>query len=439
MHRPSELTVAEVPILHIDLDAFFASVEIIDEPALRGRPVAVGGAGDRGVVASASYEARRFGIHSAMPSVQAKRLCPSLIILPGRFDRYETFSQAFRAIVEDLTPVVEPIGLDELFADLSSLRRLGTQPVAAGHELRRRIHDELGLESGVGLGPNKLFAKLASKRAKPHIRDGEVHPGAGVVAVDAATRTAWLEELPIRALWGVGPATAARLERLGLTMVRELRTLDESVLRRHVGPAMARTLALYAVGDDPRPVEHDRVQKSIGSEETMARSLTSDDELVVAVRRHAGVVARALRKQGLMARTVSVHLRFDSLEDVGRRQSVDFGLDDDDAIGALAQALALSVPRPGPVRLVGVSVASLAAKDQTVAQMAFAFDDAPTVEQSRARQLDRAALTDVVDEVRRRFGDGSVGTGRDFGQQGVDVRRQRDRSAFGPDQSSDTQ
>ena len=159
LNSPSDNpSVDEAPILHIDLDAFFASVEILDNPSLKGKPVVVGGPGERGAVASASYEARRFGVKSAMPMVIAKRMCPNLVILPGRFDRYEAYSHDFHEIIMDLTPEFEPLGLDEVFADLRSLRRLNVQPIAAGHELRKRINDELGLLCGVGLGRNKLFA-----------------------------------------------------------------------------------------------------------------------------------------------------------------------------------------------------------------------------------------------------------------------------------------
>ncbi|HEY5439502.1 MAG TPA: hypothetical protein VIJ99_11445, partial [Acidimicrobiales bacterium] len=205
MNSPSENpSVDDAPILHIDLDAFFASVEILDDPTLKGKPVVVGGGGDRGVIASASYEARRYGVRSAMPSIIARRRCPGLIILPGRFDRYEVYSRRFHDIIRDLTPEYEPLGLDEVFADLRSLRRLHVRPIEAGFELRRRINDELGLLCGVGLGRNKLFAKLASKESKPTIVDGRLVDGPGVVWVSPELERKWLDELPVRSLWGVG-------------------------------------------------------------------------------------------------------------------------------------------------------------------------------------------------------------------------------------------
>ncbi|MGH9021083.1 MAG: Y-family DNA polymerase, partial [Acidimicrobiales bacterium] len=216
---PTDPSIDQAPVLHVDLDAFFASVEVLDDPSLKGRPVCVGGAGARGVVASASYEARRYGVRSAMPSVVALRMCPDLVMLPGRFDRYEEYSRRFHALVEDLTPEYEPLGLDEVFADLRGLRRLGVRPVPAARELRARIEGELLLQCGVGLGRNKLFAKLASKVSKPRVVDGRLVPGEGVVWVSPEVEAAWLAEMEVGALWGVGPATAAKLGRLGLTHV----------------------------------------------------------------------------------------------------------------------------------------------------------------------------------------------------------------------------
>jgi len=260
--------------LHVDLDAFFASVEVLDDPSLEGKPVAVGGGGDRGVIASASYEARRYGVRSAMPTVIARRRCPTLVILPGRFDRYEEYSRRFHDIVRDLTPDFEPLGLDEVFADLRSLRRLDVRPLDAGAALRARISDELQLRCGVGLGRNKLFAKLASKASKPRVEGRGLIEGAGVFWVSPEQEAQWLATLPVRALWGVGPATAEKLAQLGLTWVRELARVDEATLAAHVGPSMAAALAAYAQGEDYREVVADRVLKSVGHDETFARSLT---------------------------------------------------------------------------------------------------------------------------------------------------------------------
>jgi DNA polymerase-4 len=430
--RIEPASVEEAPIFHVDLDAFFASVEILDDPTLIGRPVAVGGAGDRGVIASASYEARRYGVRSAMPTVVARRRCPGLVILPGRFERYDEYSRRFHRIVEELTPVVEPLGLDEVFADVSSLRRLDVRPVAAAHELRRRIRDELSIDAGIGVARNKLFAKLGSKRSKPVVIDGSIVPGAGVVYVSPEMERRWLDELPVRALWGVGPATAERLGRLGVSSVRELSHVPEGTLRAHFGPAMGHALAEMAKGRDARAVEADRAAKSIGSEETYAVSVTVDDRIAREARRHGAIVARALRGSDQVARTVSVTLRFDDMSSTGRSQTLPFGVDDDEAVGDVATALVATIERRGAVRLLGVSASTLAPRDHNQVQLAFELERAGPVDESRSHQARRAALNDAIDDLRRRFGRSAIGSGLDLGRDGLRVGTQRGDHAFGP-------
>jgi DNA polymerase-4 len=432
----SEPGLDDVPILHIDLDAFFASVEVNDDPSLRGRPVAVGGAGARGVIASASYEARRFGVHSAMASVVALRQCPQLVILPGRFDRYEEYSSRFHRIVEDLTPQFEPLGLDEVFADLRSLHRLDVRPVEAAARLRRRVREELDLDAGVGLGSSKLFAKLASKRAKPRVLDGELVAGPGVYWVAPGEQSQWLAELPVRALWGVGPATASRLARLGITRVRELAEVPEETLVHHFGPSLAHTLAEMAQGRDDRPVVANRAAKSIGHEETFAISVLEPESLGAIARRHAAVVARALRSSGQVAHTISIVMRFDDLSSLSRAQTLNFGVDDDAAVGTIAAALVESVALRGPVRLLGVSASSLGPRERNQVQLAFDLpaDAAGGAESvSRSQQADRGALNDAVDDLRRRFGRSAIGQGADFLGGRLDVAVQRGSHAFGPE------
>jgi DNA polymerase-4 len=432
-------SVDEAPILHVDLDAFFASVEILDDPSLRGKPVAVGGAGDRGVIASASYEARRYGVRSAMPSVVAKRACPSLIILPGHFDRYEVYSRKFHDIVRDLTPEYEPLGLDEVFADLRSLRRLNVWPLEAGAALRRRITDELGLLCGVGLGRNKLFAKLASKEAKPRVVDRGLVEGSGVFWVSPEQEARWLAVLPVRALWGVGPATAAKLSQLGLNYVRDLARVDQATLARHVGPAMAGALAAYARGEDSREVVVDREVKSVGHDQTFARSLIGFEEVTAALKVHAAVVARALRERQLVARTISVSVRYDDLTSVSRSQTLPFGVDDDDAIASIAHALVASVDLSNSVRLLGLYGSGFLERSANHMQLAFGLDATSSDEKtsatvsSREQQVDRAALRDAIDEIRRRFGRTSLGTASELNEHGLDVVTQRGRHAFGPE------
>lgn len=432
-------TVDEAPVLHVDLDAFFASVEILDDPSLRGKPVCVGGGGARGVIASASYEARRYGVRSAMPSLSALRVCPNLIILPGRFDRYEVYSSKFHGIINDLTPHYEPLGLDEAFCDLRSLRRLHVAPLEAAAELRQRISNELGLLSGVGLGRNKLFAKLASKRSKPRVVDGELVDGPGVVWVSRDLESTWLEELPVRALWGVGPATSAKLEKLGLRYVRDLARVDESTLAHHVGPAMAASLSAYAMGEDFREVVVDRGAKSVGHDQTFARSLEGVDDVLEALKVHAAVVARALRSESRVARTFTVIVRFDDRTSVSRSQTLAFGLDDEVGIAAIAGALIRSIEVSNAVRLLGLHASSFLERGRNAMQLSFAIETETEDTRARAaevgleRQVNHEALRDAVDEIRRRFGRTSVGTVSELGDEGVTIAIQRGSHAFGPE------
>jgi DNA polymerase IV len=442
LNSPSDdPSVDEAPLLHIDLDAFFASVEILDDPTLVGKPVVVGGPANRGVVASASYEARRFGVRSAMPTVVARRLCPTLIVLPGRFDRYEVYSRKFHDVIRDLTPDYEPLGLDEVFADLRSLRRLNVRPITAARALRHRINTELGLECGVGLGRNKLFAKLASKKSKPRIVNAQLVDGAGVVWVSPSLETQWLNELPVRALWGVGPATAAKLEKLGLQWVRDLTLVDEKTLASHVGPSLAATLWAFAHGEDNREVVVDRPVKSIGHEQTFLRSLHGIEELLVQARAHSAVVARALRSQNRVARTISIVVRYDDFTGVTRSQTLAFGIDDEFAITAIAEALLASIDLQYAVRLLGVHASSFLERSDNQMQLTFGFDassvDARLQAQliSQERQISYEALRDAVDDVREKFGRAAVGTASELREGRVEIETQRGRHAFGPEET----
>ena len=218
---------AERVILHVDMDAFFASVEVLDDPTLAGLPVIVGGSGARGVVAACTYEARRFGVHSAMPSSVARRLCPHAVFVDGRFHRYVEESAKLHAIFHSVTPLVEGISLDEAFLDVTGSRQLlGDGPTIA-EAIRRRVSDELHLDCSVGIGRSKLMAKLASKAAKPSASPSGVTAGAGIVVVPADAELAFLHPLPVRALWGVGPVTGRRLESLGILTVGDIAALPE--------------------------------------------------------------------------------------------------------------------------------------------------------------------------------------------------------------------
>ncbi|MEY3033402.1 MAG: hypothetical protein RLZ86_24, partial [Actinomycetota bacterium] len=300
------------------MDAFYVSVELRRRPELRGRPVVVGGSGSRGVVAAANYEARRFGVFSAMPSSRARRLCPQAVFLPGDHALYAEVSEDVHRIFEDVTPLVEPIALDEAFLDVTGARALFGDGETIGRFIRRRVLDELELQCSVGVATSKFVAKLASKGAKPRVTDRGVEEGIGVLVVEPGREREFVSPLPVDALWGVGPATLTRLERLGVRTVSDLAELPPEILERSVGVAHGRHLAALARADDDREVTPHRPAKSIGNEETFARDLVSADEIRSEVVRLADHVAGRLRRHGRSARTVTLKIRYSSFETITR-------------------------------------------------------------------------------------------------------------------------
>ncbi len=311
--RPAE------PILHVDMDAFYASVEVRRDPTLVGRPVLVGGTGGRGVVASASYEARADGVHSAMPMVRARRLCPRAVVLPPDFAVYQRVSEELRAILRSATPLVEPLALDEAFLDVGGAVRLLGPPREVGEHLRRRIRRDLGLSASVGVAPNKFLAKLCSAKAKP---DGLLH-------LRAADVDGFLAPLDVGDLWGVGAHTAVRLGRFGVRTVGDLRAVPPSVLARLVGPAASTQLARLARGDDPRPVVTHEPAKGMSAEGTFDHDVDDPALLRRELLRLAEKVARRLRAAGVAARTVTCKLRYANFATVTRSHTL--GLPTDQA------------------------------------------------------------------------------------------------------------
>ncbi len=309
-------------ILHVDMDAFFASVEVLDNPQLAGRPVIVGGAGSRGVVASCTYEARVYGIRSAMSSVEARRRCPHAIFVAGRYDRYAQMSERLHRVLNEFTPVVEGLGLDEAFLDVSGSTRLFGSSLEIAARLRSAVRQELELACCVGVARTKLLAKLASRAAKPQATPNGTAEGRGIVVVHPEEEIAFLHPLPVGALWGVGPATRKRLEELGVTTVGELAAMPEGVLCRALGTAAGRQLSCLANGDDTRAVEAQRQTKSVGHEETFAADIHDRIELHHHVVRMADAVANRLKANGLRGRTISLKLRYADRRTISRSQTL---------------------------------------------------------------------------------------------------------------------
>ncbi|MFT4655995.1 MAG: DNA polymerase-4 [Candidatus Aldehydirespiratoraceae bacterium] len=388
----------ERSILHADMDAFFVSVELRRHPELVGQPVVVGGTGNRGVVAAASYEARRFGVHSALPSAIAKRRCPHAVFLPGDHDLYGEVSRQVREIFDRYTPLVEPLSLDEAFLDVTGSVKLFGDGPAIGHLIRSDIERELGLGCSVGVAPNKFLAKLASVEAKPTALADRIVPGEGVTLVERGSEQAFLDPLLVKRLWGVGPATLEKLERIGIATVRDLRHIDLPVLSTAIGANLANHLAALAVGADDREVEPDREAKSVGHEETYPHDKHTPRELRRELVRLADAVAQRMRNQQVAARTWQLKVRFAGFVTITRSVTTgDFINRAPDILDLVGPVLDAIDPSPG-VRLLGLSGSNLG---QPSAQMT--FDDLDNT------IPDVAAATDALDAIRERFGHAAIG------------------------------
>ena len=380
------------PILHIDMDAFYASVELLDHPELVGTPVIVGAGGNRGVVLSATYEARALGVHSAMPMSRARRLAPQATILPPHHSLYSEVSQGVMAIFRSITPQVEPLSLDEAFLDVSgALRRLGP-PRQIAELIRARVVDEQGITCSVGVASTKFVAKLASTRCKPD----------GLLVIPADQVLAFLHPLPVGALWGVGEKTEEHLTRLGLRTVGDIAHTPVATLQRALGEAHGSHLHELSWGRDPRGVNPHEPEKSIGNEETFAED-TDDEEFVRT--RIAGLadhVAVRLRRAGYRARTVSLKVRFSDFSTITRSRTLhdptDVGKEVYDTAWSLFTALGLERAQ---IRLVGVRAENLIPAEDAPEQLLL---DAP--------EHGRRDAEIAVDGLRDRFGDEAVVPGR---------------------------
>ena len=405
--------------MHVDMDAFFASVEQLDHPEYKGHPVIVGGLSSRGVVATASYEARKFGVHSAMPISRAKKLCPHGIYVYPNMARYKEISHIIHKVMEEFTPIIEPLSLDEAFLDVTGITHKFTGPKALGRAIKDRVFEETGLIISAGLAPNKFLAKLASDLDKPD----------GLVVIPYGKECESLANFPIKRIWGVGPSTERRLKDGGFALIKDVQALsDEKSLVPYVGN-QARRIWELARGIDERPVEPDRQIQSVSNEETYESDV--EDPAVIDLELHyfANRVAKRLRKYGLMGHTVSIKVRYNDFKTVSRQKRLDSSTDQERVVYDTSVLLwnqlmrdALSVkqeeqevmgatPRPKfdnsilevpvkPIRLLGVTVSGLSTEG-------IVQDDLFSIE---ADEKDEK-LSIVLDSLASKFGEGAIMSG----------------------------
>ena len=417
-------------ILHVDMDAFYVSVELRRRPDLMGKPVVVGGTGPRGVIAAASYEARRYGVRSALPSTTAKRLCPQAVFLPGDHALYATVSAEVNEIFTSITPLVEPLSLDEAFLDVSGGIRLHGPGSVIGQMIRDRVWEELQLRCSVGVAPNKFLAKLASVAAKPIATHDGVREGKGVVEVLPGRELDFLHPLPVQALWGVGPSTLQRLQRLGVHTVADLADLDEETLVAAVGAAHGQHLYRLAWGVDDRPVEPDREMKSIGHEETFATDRHTHAELSREVVRLSDAVAARLRAHGGAARTLTLKIRFAGFETITRSVTVSGGVSTSHSIVAAVEPLLQAIDASPGVRLLGISVSNFTSRAHQLS-LDDLLDGSTTSTLDDDHQWQLAEAT--VDAIRKRFGTTAIGPASAVSDRGLRVV-QRGAQQWGPDE-----
>lgn len=375
----------DTPILHADVDAFYASVEVLRNPELKGKPVIVGGTSSRGVVTSASYEARRFGVTSAMPTSRARRLCPDAVFIPPDFDAYSEYSQQVREVFYSLSPDVEPISLDEAFIDVTRARRMWRAPIEMAEALRREVRRGTGLVVSVGVTPNKFLAKLASSKAKPD----------GLIWVPPDQILEFLHPLPVSDLWGVGEHTTAVLKRLGLGTIGDVAAVPVATLERALG-SLGLHIARLARGKDDRTVMPDAPRRSLGAEETFEEDLIGSLQIAQALLKLSDRVASRLRAKGISGQTITVKVRFSNFATITRSKTLSCEVDSAANVYQVARSLVSGVEGETPgrkrIRLLGISISSL---KEWPAHEQLTFETKP-----RWPDADRA-----FDRIRRRFGD----------------------------------
>ena len=369
------------PFLHIDMDAFYASVEELDDPSLVGKPVLVGGLNGRGVVSAANYVARQFGVFSAMPMTTAMRKCPTAIVKRPRFDRYSEVSKNVFEILADFSPLIQPLSIDEAFIDISGATKLLGRPGEIARAIRERIRDELGLAASIGVASSMYVAKVAGSSAKPD----------GLLVVPAESTVEFLAPLPLRALWGVGAVTAKRLESFGYSCIRDIQNSSVEQLTPVLGLRQAEHIRNLALGIDPRSVAVDSAEKSIGRSQTFNTDLTEISDMNRELLRMATDVASRARQHGFVAHTVTITVRFGDWTTITRSHTLTDASNATRVISAEARQLLASVSGTEQgVRLLGVRLENLIGEGD----LAFLWDDT-----SDGREID-----DVVDAVATKFG-----------------------------------
>ncbi|SJM58824.1 DNA polymerase IV [Agrococcus casei] len=378
-------------VLHVDLDAFFASASLLDKPHLRELPVVIGHDTTRSVVTAATYEARRYGVHSAMPMARAKQLCPQAVIIDGDFDLYRRLSKQVMGVLHDVSPEVEQLGIDEAFVFVAGAAKLLGRPFDIATGIRRRVHDETGLVASIGASSNRFIAKLASMRAKPD----------GLLVIPPSEITRFLHPQPISAMWGVGPATEKKLSRYGLRTVQDIAETPLERLQQWIGSAGGARLHELAWGRDERSgvAERER-EKSIGHDHTFRDSVTDPVGLRSELARLAGGVGKRLRAAGLAGRTVTIRVRYDDFTTLSRSKTLPRATDVTRQITETAWALLDAMGPQPPVRLLGVQASSLGEPGDGGDTL---FDDEDFTEDPGWSAAERA-----VDRLQERFGSDAV-------------------------------
>lgn len=413
--------------MHVDMDAFFASIEQLDHPEYKGHPVIVGGLSSRGVVATCSYEARKFGVHSAMPISRAKKLCPDGIYVYPRMDRYKEVSHQIFSVMKEFTPHIEPLSIDEAFLEVSGMSTMYSGPKALGRAIKDRVFEETGLIISAGLAPNKFLAKLASDLDKPD----------GLVVIPYGREKEILAPLPIKRIWGVGPRTEKILKTGGFHLMRHIQALpDESCLIPLVGN-QARRIWELANGIDDRPVETNRKIQSIGAEETYEEDLTDGSAIELEFRYFANRLSKRLRKRNLLGHTVSIKVRYDDFTTVSRQKRLDTPSDHEHVFFETALLLwnklmqdktskqlkgVTFMDPPGPIRLLGLTVSGL---DEDVPMQDSLFESPKNETENK--------LAGVLDSLESKFGETAVMSGalwqRFHGENGARRKRSELKAA----------